>query len=73
MSDCPIMEVFGGPADGVLFNFFAAYGRPPESGAIVNHRRPRARVNHVYRVNGSADDGWKLVYIGPEAVECNGK
>lgn len=40
MGDWAIMEVFGGPADGLDFDFFAAYGKPPVAGDLVTHLSP---------------------------------
>lgn len=73
MNESAIMEVFGGPADGVFFDFVAAYGKQPVVGDLVTHRRIRGRVSHLYRVDAKPDFGWKLVYLGPERVECQGK
>lgn len=66
------MEVVGGPADGVLFDFVAVYGKLPIEGDLVTHKRPRGVVGHLYRVT-ARDQGWKLIYLGPEPVECGGK
>lgn len=73
MGDFCELHVHGGPADGLDFDFFAAYGKPPVAGDLVTHLRPGAPVSHLYRVEGLVKGGYKLVYVGPQQVQCRGK